>query len=71
MGTDTAECTSSDTDANGKDAMLAPNRKTVKASSFHKAVEMTSLEIHSIGAPIVYNPLPSVHMCTMFRMKKG
>ncbi|KRX31142.1 hypothetical protein T06_1009, partial [Trichinella sp. T6] len=29
-------------DANGKDAMLAPNRKTVKASSFHKAVEMTS-----------------------------
>ncbi|KRY08376.1 hypothetical protein T12_5371 [Trichinella patagoniensis] len=57
--------------ANGKDAMLAPNRKTVKASSFHKAVEMTSLEILSIGAPIVYNPLPSVHMCTMFCMKKG
>ncbi|XP_003377466.1 hypothetical protein Tsp_01627 [Trichinella spiralis] len=58
-------------DANGKDAMLAPNRKTVKASSFHKAVEMTSLEIHSIGAPTVYNSLLSVHMCTMFRMKKG
>ncbi|KRY35367.1 hypothetical protein T01_6352 [Trichinella spiralis] len=46
--------------ANGKDAMLAPNRKTVKASSFHKAVEMTSLKILSICTKNVNNPLPSV-----------
>ncbi|KRZ09928.1 hypothetical protein T11_2440 [Trichinella zimbabwensis] len=39
---------------------MAPSRKVVEASSFHEAIDITLLDIVSIGAPFVNYPFPFV-----------